>query len=119
MIKLFIVGYPLDIQDAELVEMFSILGTVHSVDLVTDRITRKHKGFGFIEMENEIEAGRAIASLNGKIIKGRKITVKLADENRATKPRVFKENRFTSSETTNQPNDVTGIKSKRPRKLIN
>lgn len=119
MVKLFVVGYPLDIQDSELIEMFSIQGLVHSIELITDKFTHKHKGFGFIEMVDEAGAERAINALNGKVIKGRKITVKLADENRAEKPRTFKGNRFQSedgnggSSANEQP-----FKSKRPRKLV-
>jgi len=119
MVKLFVVGYPLDIQDSELIEMFSIQGLVHSIELITDKFTHKHKGFGFIEMVDEAGAERAINALNGKVIKGRKITVKLADENRAEKPRTFKGNKFQSEEEISASNtSEQPFKSKRPRKLV-
>ena len=118
MIKLFVVGYPLDIQEVELIEMFSIQGMVHSIHLLTDKFTNQHKGYGFIEMEDQTGADRAIAALNGKVIQGRKITVKLADESRAEKPRAFKTNRFHNEETQENVKDSSKFKTKRPRKLV-
>jgi len=118
MIKLFVVGYPLDIQEAELVDIFSIHGMIHSVDLLKDKVTHRHKGFGFIEMEDQAGADRAIAAINGMVLKGRKISVKLADENRAEKPRVFKPNRFHSEELQSSANSTEPFKNKRPRKLV-
>ena len=118
MIKLFVVGYPLDIQEAELIEIFSIHGMLHSVHLLTDKVTHKHKGYGFIEMVDQPGADRAIAAINGMVLKGRKISVKLADENRAEKPRTFKPNRFHSEEGQSSTSGEEQFKNKRPRKLV-
>jgi len=118
MIKLFVVGYPLDIQEAELIEIFSIHGMLHSVHLLTDKVTHKHKGYGFIEMVDQAGADRAIAAINGMVLKGRKISVKLADENRAEKPRTFKPNRFHSEEGQSNASSGEQFKNKRPRKLV-
>jgi RNA recognition motif-containing protein len=115
MVKLFIVGYPLDVQDAELIEICSIHGMVHSIELMTDKFSGKHKGFGFIEMMDEPGAERVIAAVNGMVIRGRKLKVKLADENRAERPRTSKTNTFSSGESQVSPE---GFKSKRPRKLV-
>jgi RNA recognition motif-containing protein len=116
MIKLFIVGFPLDIDDAELVELFTKQGPVQNAHFVTDKYTNKHKGFGFIEMEDEEGANHAIATLNGIVLKGRKITVKLADEDRVQKPRPFKPNRFEGDvkETAPEHNEIS---TKRPRRI--
>lgn len=118
MIKLFVVGYPLDIQEAELIEIFSIHGMIHSIHLLTDKVTHRHKGYGFVEMMDQAGADRAIAAINGMVIKGRKISVKLADESRADKPRTFKSNRFPTEGGQSNDNSATSFKSKRPRKLI-
>lgn len=118
MIKLFVVGYPLDIQEAELIEIFSIHGMLHSIELLTDKVTHKHKGFGFVEMIDQAGADRAIAAINGMVLKGRKITVKLADENRAEKPRTFKPNRFHTEDGQKNSGGSEQFKNKRPRKLV-
>jgi RNA recognition motif-containing protein len=70
--------YPLDIQNAELIEIFSIHGMMHSITLLTDKNTGKHEGYGFIEMIDKAGADRAIVALDGMMLRGRKITVKLA-----------------------------------------
>lgn len=118
MIKLFVVGYPLDIQEADLIEIFSIHGMIHSIDLLTDKFTHKHKGYGFVEMVDQAGADRAIAAINGMVLGGRKITVKLADENRGEKPRAFKPNRFHTTDDQSKENKTEQFKNKRPRKLI-
>lgn len=120
MVKLFVVGYPLDIQEADLMDIFSIHGNIHSIHLLTDKFTQRHKGFGFIEMEEQADADRAIAAINGMVLKGRKISVKLADEDRAEKPRTVRENRFNSQELQGNASQTAAepFKMKRPRKLM-
>jgi len=80
MAKLFIVGFPKDFQQIALVELFSIHGTVNTVTLVTDKETGQPKGYGFITMNDDAGAMRAIAALNGITMEGRTISVRFADE---------------------------------------
>jgi RNA recognition motif-containing protein len=116
MIKLFVVGFPLDINDEELIKLFTIQGEVISAHLVTDKFTNRHKGFGFIEMADQDGADQAIANLHGIVLKGRKITVKLADEDRVQKPRVFKPNRCDDDAKPVLPEE-TEFSTKRPRRI--
>jgi len=118
MVKLFIVGYPLDIQDAELIEIFSIHGMMHSISLLTDKFTGKAKGYGFVEMMDQAGADRAISALNGMVLRGRKITVKIAEENREQKPATFKTNRFPGPADRTGDSMIGERKGKRPRKLV-
>lgn len=122
MIKLFVVGYPLDLQEADLIDIFSIHGAIHSMELLKDKVTQRHKGFGFVEMEEQADADRAIAAVNGMVLRGRKIRVKLADEDRAERPRAIKTNHFRSQELQGSASSTAGnaepVKSKRPRKLV-
>ena len=53
-------------------------GTVESVKLITDRDTRRSKGFAFIEMPEASEAKNAITELNGAEYAGRPMVVKEA-----------------------------------------
>ena len=55
--------------------LFETYGTVERVNLLTDRDTGRPRGFGFVEMTDAAEAGKAIAGLNGKDVGGRAITV--------------------------------------------
>ncbi len=62
--------------EREIKEAFAAYGKLSSVELVRDRFTGNLIGFGFIEMPRKTEAEAAIAGLNGKEFKGKKLTVK-------------------------------------------
>jgi cold-inducible RNA-binding protein len=55
--------------------MFEAYGTVDRVNVVTDKETGRARGFGFVEMNVDGEAERAIAGLNGKDLDGRALNV--------------------------------------------
>lgn len=56
-------------------ELFTPFGEVVSVKIITDAATGRSKGFGFVEMANDAEGEKAIASLNGTTNDSRAITV--------------------------------------------
>jgi RNA recognition motif-containing protein len=56
-------------------ELFAAHGTVASVQIVTDKMTGRSRGFGFVEMASDEEAAAAIAALNGTELEGRSLTV--------------------------------------------
>ena len=61
--------------DDELKDAFSEYGEVVSAKIITDRETRRSRGFGFVEMESE-EAGKAaIEALDGTDFGGRDLRV--------------------------------------------
>ncbi len=66
------------VAESDLQEAFSAFGEVSSVRLVSDKISGKSKGFGFIEMPDNAEADTAINSLNESSFKGRDIKVSQA-----------------------------------------
>lgn len=49
--------------------------TVFSANLIMDRDTCRPRGFGFVEMPNDEEAGKAIATIDGTEIAGRAVKV--------------------------------------------
>jgi len=55
--------------------LFEPLGTVRKFKLMTDRDTGLSRGFAFIEMP-DIEASRAIAALDGRLVDGQTIAVR-------------------------------------------
>ncbi len=73
--KLYVGNMSYDVDNAALEQMFVPFGTVESAQVITDRMTGRSKGFGFVEMSNDAEAQAAIAALNGKECGGRALTV--------------------------------------------
>ena len=73
--KLYVGGLSYDTTEETLKEFFSQAGTVESATIITDKMSGRSKGFGFVEMSNEDEAQKAIKTLNGKELDGRTITV--------------------------------------------
>lgn len=78
--KIFVAGLPYDLDDAELEEIFEKFGKVVSAKVAMDRETGKSKGFGFVEMPNEIEAKDAIESLNDISLGKKPLIVKQAED---------------------------------------
>ena len=75
-----------DLTETELREAFAAFGEVSSVSIIKDKFSGETRGFGFVEMPNKDEADKAIASLNGRDLKGRTATVNEARP-RTDKPR--------------------------------
>ncbi len=59
----------------DLLVLFQEYGKVSRAQVITDRETGRSRGFGFVEMENDDEALRAIEGINGKPYRGRNLTV--------------------------------------------
>ena len=72
--KLYVGNLPFDATEGEVRQMFEPYGPLDSVSLVTDGMTGRFRGFGFVEMNGD-GAGNAIAGLNGKDLRGRALTV--------------------------------------------
>ncbi len=76
--KLFIGSLDYKTTDDQLKEHFSVIGTVLSAKVITDRYTGQGKGFGFVEMETPEMAKQAMNKLNGSQLNDRSISVKEA-----------------------------------------
>jgi RNA recognition motif-containing protein len=59
----------------DLLALFQEHGKVTRAQVIMDRETGRSRGFGFVEMENDAEAQKAIEELNGFDYKGRPLTV--------------------------------------------
>ena len=63
------------VDERDLEGVFNEYGTVSSAKVIMDKFTGRSKGFGFVEMENQDEADKAIQELDGATFENRKITV--------------------------------------------
>ena len=66
------------IEETVIKEIFEEYGEVSNVKIVSDNVTRRSKGFGFVSMPNDGEAQRAIEELHEGELMGRKIVVNQA-----------------------------------------
>lgn len=73
--KLFVGGLPFATTSEELEKLFADAGTVESANVITDRMTGRSRGFGFVEMSSDEEAKEAIKKLNGNKVGDRDIIV--------------------------------------------
>ncbi len=72
--KLYVGGLPYSVDEARLEEVFSAHGEVESAKVITDRMTGRSRGFGFVEMDSG-DAQKAMDALNGTDLDGRTLTV--------------------------------------------
>jgi len=63
------------VNENDLEEVFSEYGTVSSAKVIMDKFNGRSKGFGFVEMEKQDEAEKAIQELDGATFENRKIMV--------------------------------------------
>ncbi len=73
--KLYIGGIPYSSTDADLKAHFETIGPVASATIIMDKMTGRSKGFGFVEMENDADADRAVDTMHDTDFQGRKLTV--------------------------------------------
>lgn len=73
--KLYVGGLSYQTSQQGLEDYFSQAGTVSSATIITDRMTGRSKGFGFVEMANDEDADNAINMFHGKEFDGRSLTV--------------------------------------------
>lgn len=76
--NLYIGNLNYNVREGDLRSVMEEYGTVASVKLITDRETRRSKGFAFVEMPNDGEAKEAIKQLNGAEYVNRTMVVKEA-----------------------------------------
>jgi len=73
--KLYVGNLDYSVTGEQLTELLSQAGTVVSADVITDKYSGRSKGFGFVEMSSEDDAGKAIEMFNGKEFQGRNLVV--------------------------------------------
>lgn len=73
--KLYVGGISYSTTEESLRAAFAQAGTVETATIITDKMTGRSKGFGFVEMATDEEAQAAIDMWNGKELDGRRLTV--------------------------------------------
>ena len=73
--KLYVGNLSFDTTENDLQDLFQQHGPVSEVNLITDRMNGRSRGFGFVTMATPEAAQAAIQALAGKEIQGRALTV--------------------------------------------
>jgi RNA recognition motif-containing protein len=73
--KLYVGNLSYDTTEDELQQLFAEVGPVVSAVVITDRMSGRSKGFGFVEMETESAAEEAIQRFNEYELRQRNLTV--------------------------------------------
>jgi RNA recognition motif-containing protein len=76
---LFVANMPYSFTDDQLAELFEPYGLVITSRMARDKDTGQSKGFGFVELAPDKARAKAIAGVNGKVLDGRTIEVRIAD----------------------------------------
>lgn len=74
-IKVYVGNLAFAVTDKDLREAFAQYGEMTEVIVITDRLSGRSKGFGFITFADDEAAKKAIAEMNGKEIAGRAVKV--------------------------------------------
>ena len=75
MTNLFVGNLSFQTTESDLRALFEPFGQIERVHIATDRETGQARGFAFVEMANDEEAKKAMASLDGKEVSGRNVKV--------------------------------------------
>jgi|SRR5277367_3349372 len=73
--KLYVGNLSFDTTENDLQDLFAAHGPVSEVNLITDRMSGRSRGFAFVTMGTPEAAQSAIQALGGKEIGGRALTV--------------------------------------------
>jgi cold-inducible RNA-binding protein len=73
--------------DQELTDAFGAYGNVEKASIISDRDSGRSKGFGFVTMNDDDEANKAIEGLNGTEMGGRDLKVNEARPREERPPR--------------------------------
>lgn len=75
MSKLFIGNLDWAATSEDLKTLFEQYGAVKEAVIITDRMSGRSKGFGFVTYEDAADAANAVQNLNGYDLNGRKLVV--------------------------------------------
>ena len=76
--KIFVGHLSYDTTENDLQDTFAAHGAVMQANLMTDRVTGRARGFGFVTMSTPEEAQNAITALDGVSLDSRALTVNIA-----------------------------------------
>jgi RNA recognition motif-containing protein len=113
MVKLFVGGFPLEMNEMEIVQLFSHHAEVKTIKIVRDKVTKVCKGYAFLEVTSQEDADNAMEALDGSFMGDKQLSVRAATEKVEAPRRVNTSSNYKKVERSNDP-----IKKKRPRRTV-
>lgn len=101
----FVANLPFSLTSAQLEETFSEVGPIRRCFMVTEKGSKGHRGFGYVQFAVVEDASRAIELKNNSIVGGRKIVVKQAMHRASLEKRRPKENQVPLDDAVQTKND--------------
>ena len=80
MSRLFVGNVAYKATSEDLKRLFGSFGEVTKVDIITEKVTNRPRGFAFVTFAKPEDAQRAMLELDGQELKGREIRVSTAKE---------------------------------------
>lgn len=73
--KVYVGNLPWSIDSSKLKDLFATYGEVEDAIVITDKFTRRSKGFGFVTFTDDAAGAKAVAEMNEKEVEGRALKV--------------------------------------------
>ena len=119
MVKLFVGGFPLDIEEIELAKLFVPHGDISTIKIVRDKKTKICKGYAFIEMIDRTGAKNAAEALDGTMMDGKTLTVNINEEpDIIAQPLPVTRNYVRKFDPQKVNIPVAEVRKKRPRRVV-
>ena len=84
--KLYVGNLPFSVDEESMKKLFESYET-EEITLIVDKFSKRSKGFGFVTIEDEATAKKAIEEMNGKDVEGRELKVSEAKPQEDRPPR--------------------------------
>jgi RNA recognition motif-containing protein len=73
--RIFVGNLPVTATEEQLHQLFAAYGSISEVTIIRDRDSGQLKGFGFVQMADDVAATAAIAGLDGTLLGDRALRV--------------------------------------------
>jgi RNA recognition motif-containing protein len=119
MVTLFVGGFPLDMDEMDLVKIFMPFGQVSTVKIVRDKKTRICKGYAFLEVSDHDAAIDMINNLDKTPFGNRTLAVSIREENASPTTKSYRPATPNPIQYVKVQKSTEPEKKKRPRRSAN
>lgn len=89
MTKIFVGGFPLNYTEIDIVMLVAPHAEVVTIKIVRDKKTKICKGYAFLEIEDRAGAENAVEMVDGAIVAGKPLSVKIREDEPVAAPKQY------------------------------